>query len=147
MSFENWEQRSPEQVAKDLEKSAADREKAIKAKAEEFLRLQDTVKQAEQLLENTRAELAAFFPTTEGEHTWTDGDFAVTVSIKPNWRWDSDKLEAMFAGAALPEHIKRRLSVAKGDYDKLDPAEQSKIAAALSIEDGQPRIRVKKRNV
>lgn len=86
------------------------------------------------------AEFVKEFPEDVGEHTKTFGKFVVTCKRGETWKWDSDRLEAMFATASLPEYIERKLTVQKRAFQKLSKEDRNRLHEALKIAPGSPSI-------
>lgn len=78
-----------------------------------------------------------------GQYPTPDGGYvSVTVSIPEKRAFDEEVLEAMFAERALPDFIKRKLSVDLRALRKADENQRKAVVPALTIEPGNAKIKV-----
>lgn len=60
--------------------------------------------------------------------------YDVQVKRRTQYRWDSAKLEDIFAQSNnLPSHVKKNLSVERRVFDRLSKSEQDELRSALNI--------------
>ena len=94
-------------------------------KAKEFL---DTAEQEVRTLASRVAEDAHSDIVMRGY------GYDVKVRRRNQYRWDSAKLEDIFAQANnLPTHVKKSLSVERRSFDRLSKQEQDELRPALNI--------------
>lgn len=72
--------------------------------------------------------------------------FDVKVKRRSQFRWDSQKLEDIFAEANhLPSHVKKNLKVDRKVYERLSEAEQNELRPALDVVSQKSAINITRR--
>jgi Holliday junction resolvase-like predicted endonuclease len=130
--FDEWEAaEAPPEKSSRLEELAKD-----------YLRLKEQAEIIKTKLDVVSAEIASHTPEEPGEFSLRAGKKVIVVKRSEKWTWDSEALEALYGGRALPEYVKRKLSVARKDYDRLDADVQAELNKALTRSPSAPRISV-----
>jgi hypothetical protein len=93
-------------------------------------------------VEGISAKMKALFPTGIGEFAADAGRYIVTLKRGDKYTWDTKKLEGLFISKTMPEYVKRRLSIDKRTYQRLDADEQDRLAEALTVEPGSVKIEI-----
>lgn len=87
-------------------------------------------------------EIAHFFPEQAGDVAKTTGRYEIIVSRSERWSWDKEALEEVFTTGAVPDYVKRTLSIDKRKYLRLSASEQDAVKHALTRKLDNPKVKV-----
>ena len=87
-------------------------------------------------------EIAHYFPEAVGDTAKTTGRYEIIVSRSERWSWDKDALEEVFATGAVPDYVKRSLSIDKRKFLRLSTSEQDAVKHALTRKLDNPKVKV-----
>nr|MDT0250059.1 hypothetical protein [Endozoicomonas sp.] len=96
-------------------------------------------------LDVIREEILDFFPKEPGKYEQVSqgGTHFLEVSISEKWTWDETKLAELTDEKELPYFVKRKLSVDKRKFERLEGMEKDVYLDALTRAPGVARISVK----
>ncbi len=111
----------------------------------EFKSTNGLIESLKEKLDVIREEILDFFPKEPGQYEQVSqgGTHLLEVRISEKWSWDEEKLAHIVDEKELPYFMKRKLSVDKRKFERLDEPEKDAYLDALTRAPGVARISVK----
>lgn len=82
------------------------------------------------------------FDEEPGERAILAGDRVVTCKRAEVYNWDQGALTEIFGESELPSYARRRITIDKRRFDRLEESERRALLPALTRKPGSPRIEV-----
>jgi len=98
--------------------------------------------ESKEKMSTLEAGIIAEFGDDFGEQSKKIGTSIVTINRQERYDWDQKILEALFHSGAIPEYVRKRLTIDKRSFHKLTKAEQAPLLAALTRKPGPVSVKV-----
>lgn len=115
------------------------------AKAVEmYASIEASIETMKRTLEDLKAQILAEFDEAAEEQQRNFGNYTVTVKRSERWTWDSDLVEQMVDGGAIPEFVKKTYTVDKRKFVNQDSVVRDAYLHALTRKPGPATINITK---
>tara|TARA_B100002019_G_scaffold159988_1_gene137939 strand:- start:12113 stop:12514 length:402 start_codon:yes stop_codon:yes gene_type:complete len=127
----DWDMLSSGSESRETSRMIEDYENLVSQRDE----LDDKIKRIEK-------QIIADFPEDFGEHSRVVGNKVLTINRQERYTWNQDLLHKIYQDEEIPDHVKRRLTVDKRVFQRLDPEQQAPLLPALTRNPGPVSIKV-----
>ena len=127
----DWDMLSSGSESRETSRMIEDYENLVSQRDE----LDDKIKRIEK-------QIIADFPEDFGEHSRVVGNKVLTINRQERYTWNQDLLHKIYQDEEIPDHVKRRLTVDKRVFQRLDPEQQAPLLPALTLNPGPVSIKV-----
>ncbi len=127
----DWDMLSSGSESRETSRMIEDYENLVSQRDE----LDDKIKSIEK-------QIIADFPEDFGEHSRVVGNKVLTINRQERYTWNQDLLHKIYQDEEIPDHVKRRLTVDKRVFQRLDPEQQAPLLPALTRNPGPVSIKI-----
>lgn len=127
----DWDMLSSGSESRETSRIIEDYENLVSQRDE----LDDKIKRIEK-------QIIADFPEDFGEHSRVVGNKVLTIHRQERYTWNQDLLHKIYQDEEIPDHVKRRLTVDKRVFQRLDPDQQAPLLPALTRNPGPVSIKI-----
>lgn len=127
----DWDMLSSGSESRETSRLIEDYENLVSQRDE----LDDKIKRIEK-------QIIADFPEDFGEHSRVVGNKVLTINRQERYTWNQDLLHKIYQDEEIPDHVKRRLTVDKRVFQRLDPDQQAPLLPALTRNPGPVSIKI-----
>ena len=127
----DWDMLSSGSESRETSRMIEDYENLVSQRDE----LDDKIKRIEK-------QIIADFPEDFGEHSRVVGNKVLTINRQERYTWNQDLLHKIYQDEEIPDHVKRRLTVDKRVFQRLDPDQQAPLLPALTRNPGPVSIKI-----
>ena len=127
----DWDMLSSGSESRETSRMIEDYENLVSQRDE----LDDKIKRIEK-------QIIADFPEDFGEHSRVVGNKVLTINRQERYTWNQDLLQKIYQDEEIPDHVKRRLTVDKRVFQRLDPEQQAPLLPALTRNPGPVSIKI-----
>lgn len=127
----DWDMLSSGSESRETSRMIEDYENLVSQRDE----LDDKIKRIEK-------QIIADFPEDFGEHSRVVGNKVLTINRQERYTWNQDLLHKIYQDEEIPDHVKRRLTVDKRVFQRLDPEQQAPLLPALTRNPGPVSIKI-----
>lgn len=140
-----WDETIGSTATQDKQAVKPDVDAKLTGLMKEFQTTSNLVDSLKEKLDVIKEEILDHFPKEPGKYdrVSTGGTHLLEVSISERWKWDEKQLEQLVDSDELPLYVKRRLTVDKRKFERLEADEQDRYLDALTREPGLTRVAVK----
>ncbi|CAB5220341.1 hypothetical protein UFOVP235_42 [uncultured Caudovirales phage] len=111
--------------------------------AQRYNQIENEIKKLKVEQEGIENQLISLFPQEFGSHEKVVDNVRIQLEIGERYEWDTQILEQIFATSdALPDYVKKRLSVDKRTYARLNDEMQRALLPALTRKLGSHKLTV-----